>query len=90
MKHVAANRFWESFNALPLEIQKLAREKFKLFVENPYHPSLRTKRMNDRNGIWEGHISLGYVFTFKYEIRDNEQVIVSLDIGKHDDVYNRI
>ena len=90
MKHVTAERFWKSFDTLPIEIQKLAREKFALFVENPHHPSLRTKKMMGEDGIWEGHISLGYVFTFRYGNLDGEQVIESLDIGKHDDVYFRI
>ncbi len=89
MKYVTANRFWSSFDTLPFEIQKLAREKFELFINNPYHPSLRTKKMEGRDGIWEGHISQGYVFTFKYAVREGETVIESLDIGVHDDVYYR-
>jgi mRNA-degrading endonuclease RelE of RelBE toxin-antitoxin system len=90
MKHVTAARFWKSFNDLPIDIQKIAREKFALFSENPHHPSLRTKKREGNDEIWEGHISLGYVFTFRYAIRENERVIESLDIGKHDVVYNRI
>lgn len=90
MKYVAADRFWKSFNSLPLEIQKQARDKFALFIENPYHPSLRTKKQDGKDEIWEGHISLGYVFTFRYSILEGETVIESLDIGKHEEVYNRI
>jgi len=89
MKYVTSDRFWRSFDELPVEIQKIAEEKFSLFVENPHHPSLRTKKRGGSE-IWEGHISLGYVFTFQYAVRDNERAIESLDIGKHDVVYNRI
>ena len=88
MKHVTVDRFWKSFNLLPLEIQKLAREKFILFVNDPHHPSLRTRKMEGKEEIWEGHITQRYVFTFKYDVVESETVIVSLDIGKHDDVYN--
>lgn len=89
MKHVTANRFWKSFDALPLEIQKLAREKFALFISNPHHPSLRIRKMEGINEIWEGHITLSYVFTFRYIKLEGEIAIESLDIGIHDDVYNR-
>jgi mRNA-degrading endonuclease RelE of RelBE toxin-antitoxin system len=89
MKHVTADRFWESFNYLPLEIQKVALNKFELFINNQRHPSLRTKKMEGKDGIFEGHITKGYVFTFRYNVRDGESVIESLDIGKHDEVYGR-
>ena len=38
-------------------------------------------------GIWEGHITLGYVFTFQ-RIEENGEVIFEFrKIGKHD-IYN--
>lgn len=89
MKHVTADGFWASFNGLPISIQKEAQDKFALFIENPRHPSLRTKKMEGKDGIYEGHVTLGYVFTYRYNIRDGEKVIESLDIGKHDVVFNR-
>ena len=89
LKHVTADRFWESFNGLPPDIQKIAREKFEFFVADPRHPSLRTEKMEGKDDIFEGHVSKGYVFTFRYNERDGEQVIESLDIGLHDEVYKR-
>jgi mRNA-degrading endonuclease RelE of RelBE toxin-antitoxin system len=89
MKHVTADRFWKSFRDLPYEIQLLANKKFEFFQENPHHPSLRTKKMEGKEGVWEGHVTKGYVFTFRYEIIDGEKVIESLDIGPHDLVYDR-
>ena len=89
MKYVTADQFWVSFNNLPLDIQKEAKEKFVLFIENPRHPSLRTKKMEGKDNVWEGHITRGYVFTFRYNVLNEETVIESLDIGKHDEVYDR-
>lgn len=89
MKHITADGFWRSFNKLPPEMQKVARNKFELFVENPRHPSLRVEKMEGKADVWEGHISTGYVFTFRYNLRDGETVIESLDIGKHDEVYKK-
>jgi mRNA-degrading endonuclease YafQ of YafQ-DinJ toxin-antitoxin module len=89
MKHVAGDGFWEAFSALPLEIQKQARAKFELFAEDPHHPSLRTRKMPGKPGIWEGHVSHKYVFTFRYVTIAGETAIESLDIGNHDEVYDR-
>ena len=33
--------FWQRFNALPLDIQQLARKNFVLWKQNPRHASLR-------------------------------------------------
>lgn len=45
MKSTATPRFWELLNALPLEIQKLAAKNYRLWRENPQHPSLQFKRL---------------------------------------------
>jgi hypothetical protein len=41
MKSVATRRFWELFDALPVDVQKLAVKNYRLWRENPKHPSLR-------------------------------------------------
>jgi hypothetical protein len=33
--------FWQRFNALPADVQKLARKNFDLWKNNPRHSSLR-------------------------------------------------
>jgi hypothetical protein len=40
MKSVATRRFWVLFRALPVDIQKLAVKNYRLWCENPNHPSL--------------------------------------------------
>ena len=42
-------RFWKHFDALPVAVQKLAREKYTLWKKHPHHPSLRFEER--RNGI---------------------------------------
>jgi hypothetical protein len=37
--------FWAGFDALPKAIQKLAREKFHLWLEEPFNPSLQFKEL---------------------------------------------
>lgn len=36
--------FWECYNRLPEHIRRLADKNFKLFRENPRHPSLDFKK----------------------------------------------
>ncbi len=46
MKHYASTKFWEYFNSLPFEVQKLARQNYSLLKENPLHPSLHFKKVS--------------------------------------------
>ncbi len=45
MKSVTTRRFREQFAALPLEIQQLAIKNYRLWSQNPSHPSLRFRRL---------------------------------------------
>jgi hypothetical protein len=49
VKGKAHRRFWSCFDGLPPKVQQLAREKYALWGENPYHPSLKYEER--RNGI---------------------------------------
>ena len=43
MKHTTSRRFWKCFDALPAEVQTLARKNFELLKQDPAHPSLQFK-----------------------------------------------
>jgi hypothetical protein len=43
LKHTASKRFWDCFDALPADIQALARRNFELLRNDPAHPSLQFK-----------------------------------------------
>jgi hypothetical protein len=43
--------FRAAFAALPVAIQKQAREAYQLFRENPQHPSLHFKRLRSTQQI---------------------------------------
>ena len=45
MTHHASPRFWVSYNALPVEVRRLADASFKLLKTNASHPSLQFKRV---------------------------------------------
>ncbi|HVU11106.1 MAG TPA: hypothetical protein VHD90_07495 [Phototrophicaceae bacterium] len=64
MKYKWLPRFIDDYKGLPVNVREAAGKAFQLFKENPRHPSLRMKLMQPRKrGIWEGHATLGYVFT---------------------------
>jgi hypothetical protein len=75
-------RFWKHFDALPMAVQKLAREKYALWKTNPHHPSLGFQER--RNGmcvvrIGDHHRAIG--------VREGD-VIGWFWIGTHEE-YNR-
>ena len=47
MNHFTTPLFWETYKKLPSEVQKISDEKFELLKENPYHPSLHFKKVNN-------------------------------------------
>ncbi len=60
MKSRATPRFWAAYRALPPEIQDLARKAYRLFRENPRHPSLQFKRVHHVERLYAARVTLGY------------------------------
>ena len=65
MKLARTARFARDFRSLPPDIQRRAAKQLQLLLDNPRHPSLRIKKMEGAQDIWEGRISKGYRFTFQ-------------------------
>lgn len=45
MKHRASPRFWQGYNKLPDDIQKLADRSYEFLKRDPRHPSLHFKKV---------------------------------------------
>jgi mRNA-degrading endonuclease RelE of RelBE toxin-antitoxin system len=60
MRSFTQNGFWEEYHRLPPDIQRRAREAYRLFSEDPNHPSLNFKRVNQKNRYYSVRISYGY------------------------------
>ena len=52
--------FVACFQRLPDEIKKLARKNYRLWRENPAHPSLRFKRVNKAEPMYSVRVGIGY------------------------------
>jgi len=60
VKSRLARRFRRAFAELPDEVKERAREAYRLFRDNPDHPSLRFKRVHPTDPLYSVHIGLGY------------------------------
>ena len=45
MNSVATRRFWNSFDGLPSDVQRLAVKSYRLWRRDPHHPSLHFRRL---------------------------------------------
>jgi Txe/YoeB family toxin of Txe-Axe toxin-antitoxin module len=76
MKSRAIASFWDDYNRLPDEIQKLAVKQYKLWLTDLHHPSLRFKKVGP---YWSARITDDYRAV---GIMD-EDAIVWFFIGTH-------
>ena len=57
LNHYTSSNFWQCYNKLPLNIQKIADKQYQLLKENPQHPSLNLKRIGD---LWSVRLTKNY------------------------------
>lgn len=81
MKIVFSDRFIERYNRLEKVIQNKVKAKLKLMSENPMHPSLRTKRVQGTENIFEASINMSIRMTWQYV----ESGILLRNVGEHDE-----
>jgi hypothetical protein len=52
--------FWNAYTNLDEQVKRSAMKAFRLWKENPFHPSLRFKCINVPENMWAVRITLGY------------------------------
>jgi hypothetical protein len=57
LKHVTSADFWSRYEQLPKEIGELAAKNGELLKENPPHPTLRLKRIEE---LWSVRVGQHY------------------------------
>lgn len=57
MKSATLPSFWAEYQGLNSLIKAGARKAYRLWVENPFHPSLHFKCINSEEGIWSLRIT---------------------------------
>ena len=85
MRSKTTREFRKAFARLPRRIQAQSREAFKLFLQDPQHPSLRFKKVHSTRSIFSVRITIDYR---ALGIREGE-FLVWFWIGNHED-YERL
>ena len=73
--------FKKHYERLSPAEKKQTKKKLQFFIENPMHPSLRTKKIQGAEDLWESSINMDIRVLRFYE---NNELIYLLDIGHHD------
>jgi len=81
MNSFTSRRFRELFSRLPTLVQSQARRAYRLFRENPAHPNLNFKKVDEKENIYSAGIGLGYRAPGQTDGSD----IVWFWIGSHDE-----
>jgi len=74
-------RFQKHYKALPAQEKDQIRKKLMLLAENPTHPSLRTKRIQGVERLFECSVNMDIRIIWYYE---GNTIIILLDVGHHD------
>ncbi|MGQ9681505.1 MAG: hypothetical protein ACUVX9_03095, partial [Anaerolineae bacterium] len=59
MKSATLPSFWVAYRSLDDDAKRRARKAFRLWAENPFHPSLHFKCISREESIWSVRVSLG-------------------------------
>jgi hypothetical protein len=79
VKSRTTQRFRALLRALPIPVQRQADEAYRLFSENPFHPSLRFRRVREDRPLYSVRVESHYrVLGYR---RDDE--ILWIWIGPH-------
>ncbi len=75
--------FEKDLKKLSVAEQKTVAQKLKILAENPFYPSLRTKKVQGLNNVFEMSVNMDIRILWQYE---NGVIILLIDIGHHKDI----
>lgn len=81
MKSATLPSFWVAYTFLSDDIKRRARKAYHLWKQNPFHPSLYFKCINQEESIWSVRITRGYRAVGILEA----ETVTWFWIGKHDE-----
>ena len=59
--------FEKNLKTLTSQEQKLVANKLKLFIQNPFYPSLRTKKVQGLDNVFEMSVNMDIRILWKYD-----------------------
>lgn len=60
MKSATLPSFWTAYKSLNQEVRDTAKKAYRLWKQEPFHPSLHFKCTNREENIWSVRITLSY------------------------------
>lgn len=66
--------------------QRAVANKLKLLCKNPFYPSLRTKKLQGFESIFEMSVNMDIRILWRY---DNDIIILLLDVGHHKNILGK-
>jgi hypothetical protein len=81
MKSATLPSFWKAYDSLDESVKRGARKAYRLWVQNPFHPSLHFKCINREESIWSVRITRGCRAIGTLE----NNTVTWYWIGSHDD-----
>lgn len=80
-------RIYKSWSKKHPDLVDSFRDKMGLFINDPFHPSLRTHSLSGiLKGLWSLRITYEYRLIFKFIGKGKKKVLL-IDIGTHEEVY---
>ncbi len=73
--------FWIAYRAMDERIRRRAQKAYRLWAENPYHPSLHFRCVNTGENVWSVRISRGCRALGVWE----GDTVTWFWVGRHDD-----
>ena len=80
-----STRFKKHFQKLSVFEKKQFKQKISLFSLDPFHPSLRTKKIQGTDSLFEFSVNMDIRVIWFYE---NNCIVALIDIGHHDILNN--
>ena len=74
--------FIKMLKAQPHGLGKQIKKTLRHLQENPAHPSLRSKKNQSIQGVWESNNNMQYRVLWQYDV-DQPDTIILLAIGVH-------
>lgn len=75
-----SKRFVKDYAALPEELRERTERTISILLKEPHRPSLKIKKMEGRQNIWELRVSDNYRLTFQV----SEDTYILRRVGTHD------
>ena len=85
LKITFTDRFQMHYKSLTDTEKKQFKNKLAIFAENPMHPSLRVKRIQGTDTLFEFSVNMDFRVIWFYE---GDSLVALVDIGHHDILKN--